>query len=156
MDYSNVDGPVYGEQKKSGLIATYGILGFSAFWTFYCVVIGVTFGLLDSWEHFAFTVLMLCTFMHLLFSFFLWKKSDQEETRFLINAIVCVFIVFLCGLVMNIYVWSGVSQDCSDEASATVTPTCNIPQCSSADGFYLNVQNNTCVQCNGTIPYTPY
>ena len=24
---------------------------------------------------------------------------------------------------MNIYVWSGVSQDCSDEASATVTPT---------------------------------
>ena len=45
-------------------------------------------------------------------SFFFLKKSDQEEKKFLVNCIFIVFIVFLTGVVLNIYIWVAVATPC--------------------------------------------
>merc|ERR1712110_450104 len=89
-DYA--DGPVYGEKSKAGQYVVWGALAGITVWVLYCVIISIVYGLYH-WEHFGFALLIVCTYVHMLFAFGLWKKSDQEEGRFMINFVVCVVIV---------------------------------------------------------------
>merc|ERR1712137_99692 len=150
-EYSDITGPVYGEEKKTTVYITYGILGGLAIWTLYCVIIAVIYGIKGTWAHFAFAVLMICTFVHLLLSFGLYKKSDQEEGKFLVNCVVCVCIVVLVGIVLNVYVWSLVANGSCSECPAQTNCT-TTPQCDPNNNQYLNTVTNTCFTCsnNGT------
>lgn len=38
--------------------------------------------------------------------FFLYKKADQEENKFLVNVLFSVFMLIIAGIVLNMYVWS--------------------------------------------------
>merc|ERR1712137_189043 len=150
-EYADITGPVYGAEKKTTVYITYGILASLAVWTLYCVIIAVIYGIKGTWEHFGFALLMVCFFVHLIVSFALYKKSDQEETKFLVNFVFCIVIVFLAGLVLNFYVWGLVASSSGECEPVDCSANCTtIPQCQSADGQFLNVQTNACVSCNST------
>merc|ERR1712137_174182 len=120
-DYA--DGPVYGEKSKAGQYVVWGALAGITGWVLYCVIISIVYGLYH-WEHFGFALLIVCTYVHMLFAFGLWKKSDQEEGRFMINFV---------------------------EAPITECPTCPPPPINiTRDTDSGAILTGTTCACNGT------
>merc|ERR1712063_41572 len=147
-DYA--DGPVYGEKSKAGQYVVWGALAGITVWVLYCVIIAIVYGMYH-WEHFGFAFLIVCTYVHMLLAFGLWKKSDQEEGRFVINFVVCIAIVAVTGLVLNFYVYS-LGKDAPAPECPTCPPVTNTTSitCDTASGAVLNPDTGMCGCSNST------
>eukprot|EP01115_Flamella_aegyptia_P015242 TRINITY_DN92164_c0_g1_i1.p1 TRINITY_DN92164_c0_g1~~TRINITY_DN92164_c0_g1_i1.p1 ORF type:complete len:266 (-),score=49.49 TRINITY_DN92164_c0_g1_i1:192-989(-) len=147
------DTPYYGATKKSTRIIQWSIAGFLAVWVVYCLAIAIWQGL-SHYEHFVMAFLLICTVGHLIVAFIFYKMSDQEETKFLWNCIICVIMIILCGIVLNVYVWVNFDSGSGSSKSGSSGSTTNCPStnCTTTNGYYS--PSGHCVgPCTGDAPY---